>query len=185
MKNVSTCAAAILAMLWVTPTHAQTAANGPYYATPAWDQTLPAASRFIVLSNFNSDAILDRETGLVWNRSPLPAQTHLNATFACLRLATGARGGWRLPRIAEMSSLFDPVSVLAPALPAGHPFTGFGPAFSAFWSSTEYTPNSHFFMGYLPANGTDRTIADVSATGDSNLLRVLCVRGGTTVDREY
>src|SRR5262249_15328144 len=41
-------------------------ANGPYYAEPSWDQMLPASTRFIVLSNFNSEAVLDRETGLVW-----------------------------------------------------------------------------------------------------------------------
>jgi len=44
---------------------AQTTANGPYYATPSWDQTMPAATRFIVLSNMASEAVLDRETGLV------------------------------------------------------------------------------------------------------------------------
>ena len=53
-----------------TLTHAQTTAPGPYYATPSWDQQLPAATRFIVLSNWNSAAVLDRETGLVWERSP-------------------------------------------------------------------------------------------------------------------
>src|SRR5215813_14310693 len=47
---------------------AQTTGNGPYYAEPSWDQTLPASTRFIVLSNFNSEAVLDRETGLVWQR---------------------------------------------------------------------------------------------------------------------
>lgn len=38
----------------------------PYYAMPARDQTLPAATRFIVLTNMASQAVLDRETGLVW-----------------------------------------------------------------------------------------------------------------------
>ena len=38
---------------------------GPYYAMPSWDQTLPAATRFIVLTNMGSEAVLDRETGLV------------------------------------------------------------------------------------------------------------------------
>src|SRR5688500_11468228 len=54
---------------------AQTVAPGPYYATPSWDQTLACNTiatcpRFIVLSNMNSDAVLDRETGLVWERAP-------------------------------------------------------------------------------------------------------------------
>jgi hypothetical protein len=52
---------------------AQTVANGPYYATPSWDQTLPAATRFVVLSNMNAEAVLDRETGLVWRKTPDPA----------------------------------------------------------------------------------------------------------------
>ncbi len=59
-----------LATFAVTPAHAQTTAPGPYYATPSWDQTLPSNTRFIVLSNMNSEAVLDRETGLVWQRSP-------------------------------------------------------------------------------------------------------------------
>ncbi len=47
----------------VATARAQTVANGPYYAPPAWDQTLPSATRFIVLSNMGSAAVLDRETG--------------------------------------------------------------------------------------------------------------------------
>ena len=33
-------------------------AVGPYYATPSWDQTLPASTRFIVLSNMAGAAVL-------------------------------------------------------------------------------------------------------------------------------
>ena len=58
------------AALAVSPAAAQTTANGPYYAVPSWDQTLPAAQRFIVLANMNQEAVLDRETGLVWQRTP-------------------------------------------------------------------------------------------------------------------
>src|SRR5215471_19635510 len=50
---------------------------GPYYANPSWDQQLPGATRFIVLSNWvdanfpnGGAAVLDRETGLVWEQSP-------------------------------------------------------------------------------------------------------------------
>ena len=54
---------------------AQTTANGPYYATPSWDQKLqcdnPATCpRFVVLANWSSAAVLDRETGLVWEKVP-------------------------------------------------------------------------------------------------------------------
>src|SRR5947208_16080459 len=56
------------------PAQAVTSA-GPYYAEPSWDQQLQCDTqatcpRFIVLLNWSSAAVLDRETGLVWERSP-------------------------------------------------------------------------------------------------------------------
>ena len=60
----------IVGMLAVGSAIAQTTAVGPYYATPSWDQTLSSSTRFIVLSNMGSAAVLDRETGVVWERSP-------------------------------------------------------------------------------------------------------------------
>jgi hypothetical protein len=95
---------------------------GPYYATPSWDQTLPTSTRFIILSNFASAAVLDRETGLVWERSPETATVDWNsARSSCISKNVGGRKGWRLPAIAELTSLVDPTQ--NPALPAGHPFT--------------------------------------------------------------
>src|SRR3990172_5419884 len=107
-----------------SPAHAVSAA-GPYYATPSWDQTLPAATRFIVLTNMNSDAALDRETGLVWEKSPdTDARPWHAAPRHCNNRTVGNRKGWRLPTIQELASLIDPsVPSPGPALPAGHPFT--------------------------------------------------------------
>src|SRR5882672_6754171 len=103
-------------------TEAQTTANGPYYATPSWDQTLPSSTRFIVLANMNSDAVLDRETGLVWEKAPSgAARTWHDARSFCANKSTGGRKGWRLPSLPEMTSLLDPTTS-NPALPAGHPF---------------------------------------------------------------
>ena len=45
-------------------------AVGPYYALPSWDRKMAAVNRFVVLTNWNSEAVLDKETGLVWERSP-------------------------------------------------------------------------------------------------------------------
>src|SRR5947209_5821573 len=80
MKQTPSAIRAIfLALAGITaiPAVAQTTAPGPYYATPSWDQQLPAATRFIVLSNWidathpsGGAGVLDRETGLVWERSP-------------------------------------------------------------------------------------------------------------------
>lgn len=78
----------IFAALAVSPAVAQTTGNGPYYATPSWDQTLPSNTRFIVLSNFGGQAVLDRETGLVWEKSPSAAVgfTWDNAVFHCIAM---------------------------------------------------------------------------------------------------
>jgi hypothetical protein len=129
---------------------AQTVAPGPYYAMPSWDQTLPASTRFVVLSNMRGEAVLDRETGLVWERSPLSPCTNplfcvtldsgqrswRQAHDRCRRLTTGHRGGWRLPGVQELASLvdFDPANTSQPKLPFGHPFIGVQPA--AYWSAT-------------------------------------------------
>ena len=108
--------------------NAQTTAAGPYYATPSWDQTMPASSRFVVLSNFNSEAVLDRETGLVWQRTPqrVTASTiQSDAVQDCSGARTGGRAGWRVPTIYELGSLFDPANLGAlPPISIGHPFTG-------------------------------------------------------------
>jgi len=122
--------------------HAQTTANGPFSVTTSWDRTLPVPARFIVLSNFNGHAVLDRETGLVWERSPESTRRNLRqAASACHNKAVGGRKGWRLPTIAELSSLVDPGQA-DPALPAGHPFTNVQfnvPIFQVvYWSSSSF-----------------------------------------------
>ena len=77
---------------------------GPYYAEPAWDQKIGAATRFLVLTNWASQAVLDKETGLVWERSPATTtHTWSLARFECaephdrqpqrLAAALGARAG--------------------------------------------------------------------------------------------
>ena len=62
-------------MVGANPARAQTTAVGPYYATPSWDQTVPCTTsancpRFVVLTNFSSEAVLDRETGVVDPQDP-------------------------------------------------------------------------------------------------------------------
>lgn len=112
------------------PSAAQTAAAGPYYATPSWSQKLACDTpktcpRFVVLTNWSNEAVLDRETGLVWQRTPptlLAAQVFHDAV-TCAGSVTGGRYGWRLPRKAELMSLGDPTNASAEVhLPAGHPF---------------------------------------------------------------
>ena len=115
---------------------------GPFYAEPAWDQklacpTIANCPRFVVLTNWNSEAVLDKETGLVWERSPLTTtHTWIDARFQCTGRTTGNRKGWRLPSVHELTSLVNPTQV-SPALPPGNPFTNIQTAgFTGYWSAT-------------------------------------------------
>ena len=88
--------AGVLIAAALTASPAQADSVGPYYATPSWDQTLPAATRFIVLSNFASAAVLDRETGLVWQKTPaLTSHGWGTARTHCTDSTTGNRKGWQ------------------------------------------------------------------------------------------
>jgi hypothetical protein len=144
-------------------------ASGPYYATPSWDQTLPASTRFIVLSNFNGEAVLDRETGLVWERSPSTIQRNwLNAQDSCPSREVGGRLGWRLPTVQELASLADRTQS-DPTLPAGHPFDVQS---SFYWSATPSAAHSGDAWVVYFGDG------DVFTSSPANTLYVWCVRGG-------
>jgi Protein of unknown function (DUF1566) len=169
---------------------AQTTGPGPYYATPSWDQTLPSNTRFIVLSNFNSEAVLDRETGLVWERSPSQTtRDWFDSIEHCTLRNTGGRTGWRLPAVAELFSLVDR-SQSSPALPAGHPFLGVlfttgTPATGDFAARLYYSATT--LAKNLNARAVDfrlGSLGDISKTTSSVpfALFTWCVRGGAGVD---
>lgn len=106
--------------------------SGPYMAPPAWAQILTPQVRFVVLTNMSDDAVLDRETGLVWarvNAFPFPlspaAMNWRDARDTCLDLQVGNRTGWRLPTTMELMSLVDYGASFGGGVtrfPAGHPF---------------------------------------------------------------
>ena len=163
-------------------------AVGPYYAEPSWDQKKGAATRFVVLTNWSSAAVLDKETGLVWEKSQAVIGSGVlwsEARAHCMGNTTGNRLGWRLPSIHELKSLLDPsVASPGPFLPPGHPFlnvqsgTGdprtFGPG---YWSATTVTdtPTLTWSVRFdLLGTGAG------SRTSVNN--HVWCVRGGNSAD---
>jgi hypothetical protein len=166
--------------LLATNATAQTTAVGPYYATPSWDQTLPASTRFIVLSNFNSAAVLDRETGLVWERDPNttrffgnPPQNWSQARADCLLTKTGGRAGWRLPSVHELTSLYDTSTPFpALALPAGHPFLNVV-SNPFYWSATAFAGAPGVWAVRFEGGDGGAIAALETSNGD-----VWCVRGG-------
>lgn len=172
-----------LAAAWGTllaaPAAAQlsTTANGPYFAMPSWSQQL-ATNRFVVLANWNSEAVLDRETGVVWERSPdLTQRTWEDAQRHCIDRAVGGRKGWRLPHIQELSSLVDPaIPTPAPTtLPSGHPFLA-EPV--TVWSATASVEFPFAAWRVLFPRGLAGPINKTSA------LSAWCVRGGVAPDAQ-
>jgi uncharacterized protein DUF1566 len=186
-------------LFWAGPAQAQTTSAGPYYATPSWDQTLTCTTlstcpRFIVLSNWGSAAVLDRETGLVWERSPgdtdldgdvepndrLSWETFPSAREHCASKDVGGRIGWRLPSVHELASLVDPNNVdtvgppFDPALPPGHPFQNVQSFF--YWSAATDADHATFAWNVYFFNGL------VSTSLKSFTFFVWCVRGGMNAD---
>ena len=145
-------------------------AVGPYYAEPAWDQQLAAATRFVVLTNWSSQAVLDKETGLVWARTPSSGPFSWDGARAhCLASTTGNHQGWRLPSVHELASLIDPLRV-GPALPLGHPFLNV--SFSLTATTNAGYPDIVWYVDFSNGNGV------VSTTTKTGPAPAWCVRGG-------
>lgn len=164
-------------------THAQLFQIGPYYANPSWDQQIPAAQRFIVLSNWNNEAVLDRETGLVWERSPISATRigWFDAIAECESLAVASRLGWRLPSVQELTSLIDPTQS-NPTLPAGSPFQGISSAFgSLFWTAATAETDASAAKAVNFSNGSITQQPKVPIVPLVQGARFWCVRGGSSV----
>jgi len=103
-----------------------------FRSLPIWDITsavwveYPSNKRFAICTHGApskpDDAIFDKETGLVWERSPQSTmQTWDSGIVTSYSKAVGGRKGWRLPTIEELLSLVDP-SNNNPTLPSEHPF---------------------------------------------------------------
>ena len=199
----------VTAALLTVCADAATTATGPYYANPSWDQQLPAVTRFVVLSNWvdsnfpaGGAAVLDRETGLVWEISPstsrfgwADAQAHCNgeAVFTggtlILGAKTGNRLGWRLPTIQELASLVDPTVPTAPgdlSLPVGHPFMNVSSG-TPYWSATTsavgfaLSSPAAWIIDFRFGSITPNVLGTALNGGSYNAW---CVRGGQGTDSQ-
>jgi len=146
----------------------------------SWDKQIDNPKRFKVLGEFSGEAVLDRETGWVWELDPTAGgasgidsgvDSWSIAAFKCVRKAVGGRKGWRLPAVHELASLVD-VSVSANdvRLPPGHPFQNIGPDF--YWTATtQSVDTSRAWVVRFLGGGV--------VTDDKTAARPFwCVRGG-------
>ena len=131
------------------------------------------AMRFEVLNEFHGEAILDKDTQLVWERSPgSSGALWMNAQAACAMKSIGGTQGWRLPSFYELMSLVDPSVQGDPARPtltSGHPFMGVEA--TSYWSST--TPSSDPSRAYA----VDFLVGNLTVLGKHAIRGYWCVRG--------
>ena len=151
----------------------------------SWDRRIDHA-RFQILREFNDEAVLDRETGLVWERQP---STQIlawpNARLFCAQKGVGGRGGWRLPAFDELASLVDPAIHAGPQLPPGHPFLQVQAA--SYWSDTRFADEPGFVLvvsfQFVSATAGQVGVGDANIAGFSRCA--WAVRGGSKGPSSY
>ncbi len=142
------------------------------------NKNFPASERFALLSAFNEEAVLDKKTGLVWEKSPERRTVTWNeARTTCSQRTTGGQKGWRLPSPSEMRSLVGPsVDAPGPNLPPGHPFLNVQS--SSYWTVVP-AANLPSYAQYL-----DAFLGNVLSLVRIYTFPVWCVRGPLNAD-EY
>jgi hypothetical protein len=161
--------------------------SGGDNSTLRWDQNLPTVQRFVVLAAFSNAAVLDKNTGLVWEQSPANTPgVFQDGTYACANKNVGGQKGWRLPAIPELASLIDPtVGPPGPTIPAGSPFVNVQPA--GYWSASSHavTPTTAWvaFFGLSGGGQVPPNPGDLGSDNKAAGSRLAwCVRGPMNAD---
>jgi hypothetical protein len=147
--------------------------------TLRWDQNLPAAQRFVILPAFN-EAVLDKNTGLVWEQAPDATERvwqhtspPLGALEHRLNRRVGGTVGWRLPSVVELKGVQDD-SAVAPFVP----IVVFPTVQSArYWSATTVQTASDFAWHVHFSYGS------VNSSNKAAGIRAWCVRCGMNADQ--
>jgi hypothetical protein len=130
--------------------------------------------RFAILGTFQEEAVLDRTTQLIWERSPNNNEvTWSTAQMRCGLKTIGGKTGWRLPSFIELMTLIEPSlqkTPRVPALPAGHPFHGIKAGF--YWTSDASSSEP------AEAYTVDLLRADVAPRRKDERHPLWCVLGG-------
>jgi hypothetical protein len=161
-----------------TPAGAQGVPTDLPSVTQSRDKALPATQRFVILSAFNSEAVLDKETNLVWEKSPQTTSARWSvARRTCIEKDVGGQKGWRLPSLPELRSLVDPsVAPPGPTLPPGHPFLAVQSA--VYWSTTRVDENPRGSWGVHFGLGGGATFINWAHS-----VQFWCVRDGMNPDQ--
>jgi hypothetical protein len=131
-------------------------------------------SRFLIIDSSRGEAVLDRTTQLIWERSPNSIEvTWSTAQTRCGLKTVGGQAGWRLPSFIELMTIIEPSPhqpSSLPALPAGHPFKDVKAV--AYWTNDALSSEPE------QAYAVDLLHADVAPRQKSQPHPLWCVRGG-------
>ena len=131
---------------------------------------------FPTAANPTGEAVLDLETGLVWERSQdSTSRSWAGAISHCAKREVGGRKGWSLPIREQLASLVATNTTSGgPVIDDGHPFQNVHLDF--YWSATRSVLDPtfawwvNFRQGFIDEGDT------------ANTHRVWCVRGGQSFD---
>jgi hypothetical protein len=142
---------------------------------PSWHRLLAPddgedschSSRFLCV--MDGTAVLDRETGLVWEQAPSSApQNWFSSIRRCQETQIAGRYGWRTPTIEELRSLLDATGFL----PSGV-FSNVQ-ADDYYWSTSDDAANDFFAAIHRFGVATNFAVSQKDAFAG---LHVWCVRG--------
>ena len=135
---------------------------------PTWSRFLDPADRSQPALS-GARAVLDKETGLVWERAPSATPMDWRTAVSyCYTLEAGGRKGWRLPTVEQLASNVDPTRT-SPALTKPTPYRNVRSA--AYWTATtvDAIATDAWFVSFRDG------LVDHAFKGDEAL--VWCVRG--------
>ncbi len=141
----------------------------------AWSTQL-AQDRFVLVlpteGNPNGEAVLDRETCLVWELAPSDTKLDWDAAIHhCINNTVGSRMGWHLPTIEQLLTLIDRNAPSGgPLLPAGHPFKN---VVSGFYGVADILPSDK-----SRARAVEVYTGEVGHHKRTHKHHIWCVRGG-------
>lgn len=172
--NLLGAVCACLLLLITASANAVPSPDKSLFVPPAWSKILSPDVRFVLA--LDDEAVLDKETGLVWEKSPV--ETHMTwyaAVEYCTKKELGGRLGWRLPTVEELASLVD-LSQSDPALPPGNPFVNVQDFYYTMTTHASLSTNYAYAVGFRGTDGPS------IPPGKSIELNVWCVRGGHGYD---
>ena len=126
-------------------------------------------ARFMIIGENDREAVRDKKTGLVWEKSPtLDMSDWEMAQQRCSSRHAGDGTDWRVPTVQELKTLVEPSSIDV-KLPADHPFANVEP--SIYWSATERRENGTYASFVNFSSGRSATLEKYMPSF------VWCVRG--------